>query len=124
MERRLEKVKSELREMMAAKARAVKSGRKEEGKRKGKETFMSEDGGAGVAKVGVNKLPRDDLMAVKSLPVGEMGVRLASIGRGIVPCFIQSGESHDTNLGRQTSHLASISPLRVLRVCQALRTVR
>lgn len=53
--------------------------------RVGCETFVSEDGGTGIAKISVDELPGNDLMAVESLAVGEMGIRLAGIGRGIVP---------------------------------------
>lgn len=65
---------------------AERKKRKEEGRMR-KETFVLEDRGAGIGKVGVDELPWNDLMAVESLVVGEMGIRLASIGRGIVPCL-------------------------------------
>ena len=46
---------------------------------------MPEDGGAGVAEIGVDELSRDNPMAVEGLAVGEMGIRLAGIRRSIVP---------------------------------------
>lgn len=52
---------------------------------RGRETFVPEDGGAGVAEIGVDELSRDNPMAVEGLAVGEMGIRLAGIRRSIVP---------------------------------------
>lgn len=56
------------------------NGRREGGK-EGDETFVSKDGGASIAKISVDELPGNNLMAVESLAVGEMGVRLAGVGR-------------------------------------------
>lgn len=58
---------------------------RKKGRVEGSGTFMSEDGGAGVADVCVDELAGDDLVAVEGLTIGEVGVGLAGVGGGIVP---------------------------------------
>lgn len=55
------------------------------GKEKGQRTLVSENGGAGVAEVGVDELTGDDLMAVECLAVSEVGVGLAGVRGGVEP---------------------------------------
>lgn len=62
---------------------------------------MPEDGGAGVAEIGVDELSRDNPMAVEGLAVGEMGIRLASIGRSIVPSVISVLETSEYTSGNE-----------------------
>lgn len=93
---------------------------KREGQKGGKRTFVSKDGGGGVPEVRVDELTGYDLVAVESLPVGHVGVRLASIGGGIIPAIHQQRSASSGWSERQTSHLESASLWRALRVSQAL----
>lgn len=49
---------------------------------------MAEDGGRGVAEVGVDQLTRDNAVTVEGLTVREVGVGLAGVGGGVVPASL------------------------------------
>lgn len=49
--------------------------------------FVPEDGGRGVADVGVDELAGDDAVAEEGLAVGEVGVGHTGVGGGIVPAY-------------------------------------
>lgn len=55
---------------------------------------MSEYRGGCIAEVGIDELTGDDLVPVEGLTVGEVGVRLAGVGGGVVPVFCHLG-AHD-----------------------------
>ena len=46
---------------------------------------MTKDGGTGITEICVDELAGNYLVAVECLSVGEVGIGLASVGRGVVP---------------------------------------
>ena len=81
--------------------------------------FVSEDGGAAGADIGVDELTGDDLVAIEGLSVGEVGVGGAGIGGCIQPGRIRL-RNLIPRVERRTIHLRSASVSRGPRAFQVL----